>query len=164
MTRFHLAQVNVAMPREPVESPLLADFVAALDPINQIADTSPGFVWRLQTEAGNATSLRWPTNDGTLVNMSVWESVEALSDFVYRSAHVDVMKQRRKWFETMQLYMVLWWIPRGHIPTLEEAHERLQHLRDHGPTRHAFTFRQPFAAPDTGREVAPRDEDRCPSP
>src|SRR5262249_31250326 len=165
MKRYQLAQVNVAVPRAPVDSPLLADFVAALDPINRLADGSPGFVWRLQTAEGNATAVRM-SDERLLVNMSVWESVEALSDFVYRSDHVEVMRRRRKWFETMDLYLALWWIPRGHIPTVAEAEERLTHLRAHGPSAYTFTFRQPFPPPDATHAAAPppRDDDRCPGP
>jgi hypothetical protein len=164
MTRFHLAQVNVALPREPLDSPLLADFVAALDPINRIADLSPGFVWRLQTDDGNATAVEWTSDRRLIVNMSVWESVEALSNFVYRSQHTDVMRQRRKWFEGMSLYLALWWIPAGHIPTVAEAEERVRHLAEHGPTAFAFSFRRPFPPPGAHRDLPARDDDRCPGP
>ncbi|HWM88294.1 MAG TPA: DUF3291 domain-containing protein [Kofleriaceae bacterium] len=165
MTAYHLAQINIGVPREPVDSPLLADFVAALDPINRVADQSPGFVWRLQTDDGNATAVPWTSDARVIVNMSVWESLEALSDFVYRSAHIEVMRQRRKWFEPMaELYMVLWWVPRGHVPTVAEAEERLLHLRAHGPTATAFSFRSPFPPPGSADVIASRDEDRCPGP
>jgi hypothetical protein len=163
MTRFQLAQVNIGIPRAPVDSPLLADFVAALDPINRLADGTPGFVWRLQTAEGNATAVKM-SDDRLLINMSVWDSVEALSGFVYRSDHVKVMRERRRWFEAMDLYLALWWVPAGHIPTVAEAEERLAHLAAHGPTAHAFTFRTPFPPPDATRPVAPRDDDRCPGP
>ena len=123
----------------------LADFVAKLAPINALADGSPGFVWRLQTEDGDATAIRVFDDDRLIVNMSVWTSFEALADFVYRSAHVEVMRRRREWFHSMaELFMTLWWIPAGTIPTLDEAEERLLHLRTHGPTPRAFTFRDPF--------------------
>ncbi len=163
MTRFQLAQVNVGVPRGTIDSPVMAEFVAALDPINRIADGSPGFVWRLQTAEGNATAFRM-SDDRLLINMSVWESLEALADFVYRSGHVEVMRQRRKWFETMDVYLALWWVPRGHIPSVAEAEERLDHLRAHGPSPHAFTFRQAFPPPDAPHAIAPRDGDRCPGP
>jgi len=164
MTAYQLAQINIGVPRGPVDGPLLADFVAALDPINRLADESPGFVWRLQTPEGNATALVWPADERIIINMSVWESVESLSDFVYRSAHTDVMRQRRKWFEQMSVYMALWWVPEGHIPTVAEADERIRHLTDHGPTAFAFTFRRPFPPPGARRDIIPRDEDRCPGP
>lgn len=163
MSSFHLAQVNIGTVREPIDSPLLADFVAALDPINQLADESPGFVWRLQTEDGDATSIRPYDDDSILVNMSVWESVESLGEFVYRSAHTGVMRQRKQWFQHMDLYMALWWIPAGTLPSVADAKERLAHLEAHGPTPFAFTFRQPFPAPDTGLESAAPYDEFCPA-
>jgi Domain of unknown function (DUF3291) len=164
MSAYHLAQLNIGIARGPIDSPIMAEFVAALDPINRLADQSPGFVWRLQTEEGNATAVAWPGEENVIINMSVWESIDSLSNFVYRSVHTDVMRQRRKWFEAMNLYMVLWWIKRGHVPTVDEAHERLRHLGEHGPTAFAFTFRRPFPAPDATRSVTPRADDRCPGP
>ena len=111
MGEFQLAEVNIALARAPVESPLLADFKALLDPINDLADSSPGFVWRLQTEDGDATGVRAFDDDRAIINMSVWESIEQLAEFVYRSGHVDVMRRRREWFERIRLYLALWWVP-----------------------------------------------------
>ena len=160
---FHLAQVNIALPREPLDSALLADFVAALDPINALADGSPGFVWRLQTEDGNATAVRI-FDDRLMVNMSVWESVEVLADYVYRSAHTEVMRNRRTWFHHLgEVYAALWWVPAGHRPTVAEAEERLTHLRVHGPTPDAFTFQHPFAPPGSAETMQPRVDDLCPA-
>lgn len=150
---YLLAQVNVARMREPLDSPLLADFAAALDPVNAMADAAPGFVWRLQTEDGNATAVQafqWDQagSAGVLVNMSVWESVEALAGFVYSDAHRQVLRRRRQWFERMATaYVALWWTPRGHTPTTGEAEERVIHLRVFGPTPHAFTLREHFPPP-----------------
>lgn len=145
---FHLAQVNIALPREPLSSPLLADFVAALAPINAIADASPGFVWRLQVDAGDATSVRGFGDDRILVNMSTWESLDALSDFVFGSRHAEIMRARRKWFTPMkETYVALWWVPAGNRPSVREAEERVAHLGRHGPTPFAFTFKAPFPAP-----------------
>jgi Domain of unknown function (DUF3291) len=147
-----------------VDTPALAEFMALLDPINAIADQAPGFVWRLQSEEGNATSIPVLGDARLIVNMSVWESIDRLADFVYRSGHVAVMRRRREWFERMKVFMALWWVPAGHLPTVAEAEERLEHLRSHGPTAHAFTFRQRFAAPGA-IEAAEVDEDllRCPA-
>jgi heme-degrading monooxygenase HmoA len=154
--------VNIAVPIEPVESPLLAEFVAALDPINELADRSPGFVWRLQTEEGNATSLRAYDDDSIMVNMSVWETLEALRAFVYSSNHVGVMRRRREWFEHMaEAFLALWWVPVGHIPSIKEAEERLDHLREHGPSPFAFTFREHYEP--LGEEVIEDDRDACPA-
>ena len=125
MTAFHIAQLNIGRARGAVDGPIMAEFMALLDPVNAVADASPGFVWRLQTEEGNATALRPYEDDRMIVNMSVWESIEDLAAFVYRSGHVDVMRRRREWFEPMKPYMVLWWVPAGAIPTVDEAKERL---------------------------------------
>jgi heme-degrading monooxygenase HmoA len=150
---YLLAQVNIARMREPLDSPLLAGFVEALEPVNALADAAPGFVWRLQTEDGNATAVRafeWDRagSAGVLINMSVWESVETLAAFVYSDEHREVMRQRRTWFERMAVaHTALWWIPRGHVPTPQEAEERVIHLRVYGPAPHAFTLREHFPPP-----------------
>jgi hypothetical protein len=161
VTHHHLAQVNVARLAAALDSPQLADFVAALDPVNAIADEAPGFVWRLQTEDGDATAIRAFPDDRVLVNLSVWASVEALADFVYRTRHADVMRRRREWFEPMEVYVTLWWVEAGHVPTVAEAKERLEHLEVHGPTPYAFTFRTPFASPSATEPSRPREDDRC---
>jgi hypothetical protein len=161
---YHVAQVNIGMPKAPTDSPLLADFMAALDRINALADESAGFVWRLQTEDGNATAIRPFEDERLMINMSVWESVDELATFVYRSAHVDVMRRRREWFDHMRLYMALWWVPAGHVPTTAEARERLDHLAEHGPTPLAFTFKVRFPPPDEDPEpVEIDDELGCPA-
>lgn len=143
--RWHVAQLNVGRLLAPVESPAIEGFRARLEPINALADTHPGFVWRLQTEAGNATDIR-PTEDELfLINMSVWESIEALRAFTYTTAHVQVLRDRRSWFEQLaSAHLVLWWVPAGHIPTVDEALARLERLRRDGPSPDAFTFRTPF--------------------
>jgi hypothetical protein len=115
MSRFELAQMNVARLRAPLDSPQLADFVGALDRINAVADGSSGFVWRLQDDSGNATALQ-PMGVDIIINMSVWKDAQSLQAFTYRSDHAGVMKRRREWFEKMDLYLVLWWVPRGHRP------------------------------------------------
>jgi Domain of unknown function (DUF3291) len=147
--RFHLAQYNVARLAAPLDDPSIADFVAALERINTLGDRSPGFVWRLKTEDGTSTSVRINDDERVLVNFTVWESVEALFEYTYHSDHVEVFRRRRDWFEhPADAYMVLWWIPTGHIPSLEEAEGRLAHLRKHGATPHAFSFKQRFGPPD----------------
>src|SRR6187402_3322979 len=139
MSQYQLAQLNIANLLEPLESPRLADFVANLDRINVLAEESPGFVWRLQDEAGDATAIR-PFGDNVVVNMSVWEDIEALHTYTFRTAHVEVLRRKREWFEHMsEAYAVLWWVPCNHRPTTAEAAERLASLRTHGPTVDAFT-------------------------
>ena len=150
MNAWHIAQLNVGRAVAPPGSPELADFMAALDRINALAESSPGFVWRLQSASGNATDILVSDDPRALINMSVWRSTEALFAFVYRSGHSDVMKRRREWFEKpVEAHQVLWWVPAGHIPTIEEALGRLAHLRREGPTERAFTFSQRYP-PDGG--------------
>jgi Domain of unknown function (DUF3291) len=145
-TRFHLAQLNVARLAAPIDSPQLADFMALLDPINQLAEQSPGFVWRYTSPGRNdATGDRIDGSDDELLNLSVWESVDALREFVYRSRHLDVMRRRREWFQShARGYLVLWWVPAGHRPTVAEALERLAELERNGPGPRAFTFHRAF--------------------
>ncbi len=160
---YSLAQVNIARMLAPLSDPLMAGFVARLDTVNALADASPGFIWRLQSPEGNATGVRAYEDEMILVNMSMWASLEDLTRYVYasESQHRDVMKQRRRWFQRFDgPYVALWWVPQGHIPTVEEAKERLEHLRTHGESPHAFTFKKPFPAPDASSEQpAPVFED-----
>jgi hypothetical protein len=151
----HLAQINIGRLKAPLDDPSIAGFVAWLDIVNAVADASKGFVWRLQTAEGDATSLRPYADDRILVNMSVWESLDDLSGFVFDGLHRQVLRQRRQWFERFEgIYAALWWVPVGHIPTVEEAKERIEHLEAHGATPHAFTFKEHFAAPEPVVPVA----------
>jgi hypothetical protein len=168
----HLAQVNIALPRAPRDSPLLEDFIAELDPVNALADAAPGFVWRLQTEDGDATAIRAFGDDRLIVNMSVWESPDALADYTYGGRHLEVLRRRREWFHQLaEVHTVLWWVPVGHIPSIAEAEQRLALLREHGPTPQAFTlqrrFPPPDAAPDDPDAASPDaevgDDRRCPA-
>jgi hypothetical protein len=147
MTPLHLAQVNIGRVRAPVDDPLMAGFTSKLDEINALAERSPGFVWRLQTDAGNATEYRPYDDDRLLINMSVWTTIEDLQQYVYRTLHADFLRQRYNWFEKFSgVYMALWWVPAGHRPGLEEAVQRLAHLEAHGPAPFAFTFQKRFPA------------------
>lgn len=154
--KWHLAQVNIGRFIKPVEDPANADFANALDQVNALAEASPGFVWRLTGDGNNATDIKpFPDDPNMAINMSVWESVDALAAFVYRNMdHRGVMRRRREWFEEMKVYMALWWIPAGTLPTIEDAKAKLALLEKLGPTVEAFTFRQPFAPP-SGVEVKP---------
>jgi hypothetical protein len=143
---FHLAQINIGRAIGDVDGPALVDFMALLDPVNELADNSPGFVWRMQDEDGNNTALRPYDDDRMIVNMSTWETIDALWDFVYKTMHIEVMRRRREWFERFEsTYLALWWVPAGTIPTIEDAKLRLASLDDHGPTPYAFTFKKRFA-------------------
>jgi hypothetical protein len=135
----------------------MAAFMAQINPVNALADAAPGFVWRLQDGDGpGATALR-PCGPDIMVNLSVWQSLEALQDFTYRNgAHLDAMRRRREWFHKMaEHHLVLWWIPVGHLPDINEALDRLDLLRSHGPGPLAFTFREPYGPPAPGQPASP---------
>ena len=141
----HLAQLNIAQMKAPLESPVMKGFVDLLDRINEVADQSPGFVWRLQTEDGDATALRVFQDPLVLVNMSVWKNLEALHQYVYRSDHLIPFRERQRWFDaTQEPHIVLWWTPIAELPTVEDGKERLDHLGRLGPTPDAFTFARPY--------------------
>jgi GNAT superfamily N-acetyltransferase len=153
---YHLAQLNLATMREPLESPSMADFVANIDRINALAECSPGFVWRLKDADGGATSIR-PFGENILVNMSVWTDVESLKNYTFKTAHADMLKRKREWFEKMSsAHMVMWWIPAGHEPTLNEASHRLNLLQVHGPTSVAFKFAKTFPPPPSDASTSER--------
>jgi hypothetical protein len=156
-----IAQVNIALPRQPLDSPALAEFVANLEPVNALADSAPGFVWRLEDESGDATSIRAFDDERLIINMSVWESIEALWDFVYSGRHLEVMRRRREWMTRIAgTYTCLWWVPSGHVPTVAEAKERLERLESHGPTPEAFTFKRRYSSPDA--DATPEVDEREP--
>jgi heme-degrading monooxygenase HmoA len=150
---YHLAQFNLTRMLAPLDDPVMAEFVARLDEINAIADQSQGFIWRLQTEKGNATTIQAYEDDRVIVNMSVWRSLKDLANYVYASEHGQVMKRRQHWFEKFDgPKIAIWWIPREHIPTVEEGKQRLEHLRLHGETPYAFSFKKAFPAPNAVSE------------
>src|SRR5580692_463396 len=148
VSNYELAQLNIGIIRGPMDSPVMTQFAANLQRINAVAEASPGFVWRLQTEAGDATAIRPFENENMLLNMSVWRDVESLNRYVYSSAHMEIMRRRKEWFERMrEAFLVLWWVPAGHRPSVAEAVGKLEMLRSKGPTAEAFTFRQAFPPP-----------------
>jgi hypothetical protein len=159
MNGFHLAQINVGRLRAPVDHPMIADFKNNLDRINALADGMPGFVWRLVGEGNNATDIQ-PRADDPLfaVNMSVWTDMDALGGFVYRSAHRDIMRRRREWFEHMEVFMCLWWVPVGHTLTVEEGLAKLELFEKLGPTAEAFSFKVPYPAPNGKPAIPVLDE------
>ncbi|MCU7827011.1 DUF3291 domain-containing protein [Kitasatospora sp. DSM 101779] len=150
----HLAQLNIATLLHPLDDPRTAPFVEMLDPVNAAADAAPGFVWRLVGDgAADATGLR-PAGEDVIVNLSVWETQEALWDFTYRSGHLDVMRRRRDWFARhVKAHLVLWWVPAGHRPTAAEALERLADLQANGPSPRAFTFASAPTAAEAARHL-----------
>lgn len=148
MADHHIAQLNIGRARAAMDDPPMAGFMAKLDEINALAEASPGFVWRLQDDSGNATAISVFDDPRIILNLAVWRSIEDLRAFVYRSAHSQVMARRRAWFEPFDgPYLVLWWIPGTTTPSLAEAKHRLATLTADGPTAAAFTFKQAFPAP-----------------
>nr|WSW68599.1 DUF3291 domain-containing protein [Streptomyces sp. NBC_00995] len=166
MSDFHLAQVNVGRMLAPLDSPQLAGFVAQLQEINAVADQAPGFVWRMVDESGaDATNLR-PAHDDDLllINCSVWESVEALRNYTYRSDHLKVLARRRDWFQRLaDVSVALWWVPAGHRPSVAEAMGRIALIREKGEGPEAFTFRTPQPPPDgsPGASGSARHDGTC---
>ena len=149
MPEFHLAQLNVARAVGPLDGPVMADFMNSLEEINGLGEGSPGFVWRLKSDSGNATDIKLSDNPLFIINLTVWESVDALFEFVYRTHHKDYFARRFEWFERYgAASFVLWWIPGGSTPTPEEAMRRLELLTENGPTPEAFTFKQRFDPPE----------------
>lgn len=148
-TRYHLAQINIARALAPLDTPIMQGFVEQLDYVNALAEGSPGFVWRLKTEAGDATEIQAFDDPLIIVNMSVWTSHEALKQYVYSGDHLNVLKNRKSWFDKLETpSLALWWIPAGTVPTLEMAKQALASLQQNGPTPAAFTFAHPFPMPD----------------
>lgn len=141
----HVAQFNFARIRAELDDPIMFGFTSNLQRINCLADEHPGFVWRLKTEKGDSTDIRPYDDDRLLITFSIWKSIESLEDFVYHHQHGEIMRGRRRWFDHIDgFYIVLWWIPVGSIPSLEEAKLRMEHLQTHGPSPYAFTFEERF--------------------
>jgi len=147
MDQYYLAQINIAEAKAEMDTDTMSGFVAQLENINTLADSSPGFVWRLQSEEGDSTAIRVFDSPLLLINISVWETLEYLKDFVYKSAHVELIQDRDAWFDKFKTaHQALWWIPKDHVPTVEEGKDRLEHIQLNGPTEYAFTFARPFPA------------------
>jgi hypothetical protein len=147
VAEWHLAQLNIALAKAPLDDPSMAGFTADIGRINAAAEASPGFIWRLDGayDPPDSELVRDPR---VLVTMSVWQSVEALHAFVYRSAHREPFARRAQWFDTFaDASVVLWWIAAGSRPTPSEGLARLEQLRLSGPSVQAFTFKQTFPAP-----------------
>lgn len=147
-----------------MDNPLIDNFRLNLDRINALAEVSPGFVWRLQDEAGNATGIKPFGDDLEIVNLTVWTSIDALADFTYRSGHKEFLRRRREFFEAPSLpILCLWWVPEGTIPAVPDAVARLEHLRAHGPSPEAFTFRRRFDPTGDGGASLGSERDACPA-
>jgi hypothetical protein len=148
MNMFHLAQVNIGIAKGAMDSEVMKVFSDNLDPINAIAEATEGFIWRLKDDGGNATDIVFSDNPNELVNMSVWHSVAALKQFMFKTHHIDFLKRKKEWFETVNEHTyALWWVPVGHSPNIQEAKDRLALLNAKGETAQAFTFKKVFEAP-----------------
>jgi len=148
MATFYIAQVNIAQAKADMASDLMQGFVSRLDEINTLADRADGFIWRLKEDSGSATAIRVFDDPLLLINMSVWENLDALKHYVYKSLHVELIKDRDAWFNKLgQSHQALWWIPVGHIPNVEEAQKKLECIRKFGPSAEAFTFAKPHPMP-----------------
>lgn len=146
---YHIAQANIARMRASQDDPLMTGFVERIEPLNALADSAPGFVWRFKEEDGDVTAAEVFGDDRILFNLSVWKSIEALEAYVYQSGHVSAVQKRARWFERWSKPpLVLWWIDSGHIPNVMEARQRFERLWRDGPSRQAFTFRTRFQRMD----------------
>ena len=145
--QVHLAQVNVATLRAPMDDPLIADFAAGLDPVNAAGEAAPGFVWRLADDSGNATSIQAFDDPLRIVNLTVWESVEALRAFAFQGLHRDFLRRRAEWFDPTKSATALWWVPAGRLPTVDDAVRRVAFLDRFGPSPHAFRMVGPAPRP-----------------
>jgi len=149
MKKYQIAQINIAKAVADMDSEMMSGFVSRLDEINALADSADGFVWRLQTEDGDSTAIRVFDDPLLIINITVWDSIEALKSFVYRTAHVELIQHREAWFSKISsMHQTLWWIPEGHIPSIEESKGRLDYLNKHGPSSKAFNFGKPFPQPE----------------
>ncbi|CAA6823507.1 MAG: Unknown protein [uncultured Thiotrichaceae bacterium] len=147
--KYHLAQINIAHGKAGMDSALMQGFVDRLDEINALADGSPGFVWRLRGDDGSdATTIQAFDDPLLLVNMSVWEDLASLKQYVYKSVHVELIRDREAWFNKMiEAHQALWWVPEGHIPSVAEGKEKLEQLQQNGPGSVAFSFAKPAPYP-----------------
>jgi hypothetical protein len=154
---WQLAQYNIAWIVAPLDDPVMADFTDNIDAINRLAEQAPGFVWRHQTAEGNSTSIRVRDDERIIINFSTWESVDALFRFAFYSGHAEYYRRRNEWFTHEDSpYAVLWWVPEGHEPAVQEAEERLALLKAHGPSPEAFTFKSRFQPPAGPLPASPR--------
>lgn len=150
MIEYHIAEINIArMKGVNINDPVMKEFVDNLDKVNAIAENSEGFVWRLKDDTNNATSLDPYDDEQVIINVSVWQSIEALERFMYKTFHSEFLKRRREWFQTFgKVYTAMWWVPEGKFPTMHEAVEKLDYLQKHGATEVVFDFRKKFSPPE----------------
>jgi hypothetical protein len=150
MNNYQIAEINIArMKGVNINDPIMKEFVDNLDSVNALAENSVGFVWRLKDDTNNATNLNPYNDEQVIINVSVWESIETLETYVYKTVHTDFLKRRREWFQAFgKVYTAIWWIPKGHFPTIQEAVDRLDYLQKNGATEYVFDFRKKYSPPD----------------
>ncbi|MEB8433587.1 DUF3291 domain-containing protein [Cocleimonas sp. KMM 6892] len=145
---YHIAQINIAQAKADKDSEIMSGFISRLDEIHTLADNAPGFIWRLETEDGDDGSVSVFNDPLLLINMSVWRDIDSLRAFVYKSIHIELLQDRDAWFDKMgEMHQTLWWVPAGHIPTIQEGKDKLDQIREFGPTAKAFTFGKKFPSP-----------------
>ncbi|GAA0397042.1 DUF3291 domain-containing protein [Cocleimonas flava] len=145
---YHIAQINIAQAKADKDSEIMSGFISRLDEIHTLADNAPGFIWRLETEDGDDGSVSVFNDPLLLINMSVWRDIDSLRAFVYKSIHIELLQDRDAWFDKMgEIHQTLWWVPAGHIPTIQEGKDKLDQIREFGPTAEAFTFGKKFPSP-----------------
>ena len=150
MTKYLIAEINIARMRGVnINDPIMKEFADNLDTVNAIAESSEGFVWRLKDDSNNATSLNPYDDEQIIINVSVWESIELLENFMYKTFHAEFLRRRKEWFHRFgKVYTAMWWTPRGQYPTMQEAADKLAYLQQHGPTELVFDFKKKFEAPE----------------
>lgn len=148
MSRYHLAQLNIANAVASMDSPEMAGFVARLDEIHELSDNADGFIWRWESGSVDSSVVDIFGDPRLLVNLSLWESVESLKHFVYKTVHVELIRDREAWFDKMpEMHQVVWWVPEGHIPSVTEAKQKLDTLRADGPSEAGFSMARPYPMP-----------------
>lgn len=151
MSKYQLAEINIArMKGVNINDPLMKEFVDNLDKVNALAESSPGFIWRFKDESNNATSFNPYNDEQVIINISVWDSIEHLENYMYKTLHSEFLKRRREWFHRFgKVYTAMWWIPCGQFPTVQEAVNNLEYLQKNGATEKVFDFKTKFICPDT---------------
>lgn len=145
VSKYHLAQLNIADAKADSLSEIMQGFYNRIEEIHELAEKSPGYIWRYQDEEGDDVAERVFGNPLMLINLTLWQDIESLRHFVYKTAHKELIQGRKAWFKDMpDMHQVLWWVPEGHIPSVQESKDKLNLLREHGPTKNAFSFAKPF--------------------
>ena len=150
MSKYQIAEINIArMKGINIKDPVMKEFVDNLDRVNTVAESSEGFVWRLKDESNNATNINPYDDEQVIINISVWQSIEALENYMYKTLHVGFLKRRKEWFQSYgKVYTAMWWIPAGQFPTLQQAVDNLDYLQKNGATEKVFDFKRKFLAPE----------------